>query len=177
MGATSGFSIESNFPKLCEVIDYLDSLTGKMDLSTLGSLLEKSNTEICDVISVCRFDPQHYQRNKIATGEWYDMLVICWRPGQESTIHDHRDSSCGFKILEGTATEVRYKKLANPNPEILNAPELVSATESVTYTQGQLCMAEDRDIHKISNLSSDQDLVTLHIYSPPLKMVCYTACD
>ena len=34
---------------------------------------------------------------------------------------------------------------------------------------GRCCASQDQDIHQISNIAADgSDLVTLHVYSPPL---------
>jgi cysteine dioxygenase len=38
--------------------------------------------------------------------------------------------------------------------------------------EGFICATQDQDIHQISNLQSgNADLVTLHIYSPPLLVM------
>ena len=56
---------------------------------------------------------------------------------------------------------------------------MVFATRSVEHPAGSVCATEDRDIHQVSNLMEDgADLVTLHVYSPPLlNMGTYTLFD
>lgn len=152
-------------PKLTPLCSYLDSLQARMDLNILEQVLLENQISIDDVTNACVFDEQRYQRNKIGTSAWYDLLVICWRPGQATAIHDHTDSSCGFKILTGTATEVVYEKA--------ESSEFVRPVRKSAYAAGELCLAQDLDIHKISNDSATEDLVTLHIYSPPLHMKFY----
>ncbi len=53
---------------------------------------------------------------------------------------------------------------------------MVYACESRELPEGATCYSEDLDIHQVSNLQADdRDLVTLHIYSPPLlKMNVYS---
>ena len=41
------------------------------------------------------FSPDRYVRNPLHDGAAYQALVLCWRNGQRSPIHDHRGSSCG----------------------------------------------------------------------------------
>ena len=153
-------------PKLAPLCRYLDSLTARMDLSILEQVLNENQIGIDDVTDACVYDEQRYQRNKIGTSPWYDLLVICWRPGQATAIHDHTSSSCGFKVLTGTATELVYEKTDD-------AGDFVRPVRKGAYATGQLCLAQDHDIHRISNDSASENLVTLHIYSPPLQMKFY----
>jgi len=162
----------SLFPKLKPLAAYLDSLTARMDLEVIERLLAESAVTVTDVKDACNFCDTNYQRNKIGTSGWYDLLVICWRPGQATAIHDHMGSSCGFKILAGSSTEVAYECASKkPGPN-----DCVHPVRQRIYKTGELCLAQDNDIHRISNDSPIEDLVTLHIYSPPLKMHCYE-CD
>jgi cysteine dioxygenase len=86
--------------------------------------------------------------------------VLCWRNGQRSPIHNHRGSSCGVKVLRGVATETVFARAPNG---------MVLPTSSRELPTGFLCASADDDIHQISNLqAAGKDLVTLHIYSPPL---------
>ena len=50
---------------------------------------------------------------------------------------------------------------------------------SATHRAGGICATEDADIHQVSNLADDGgDLVTLHVYSPPLlNMGTYSLYD
>ncbi len=55
----------------------------------------------------------------------------------------------------------------------------IKAVFSRDLTTAGVCGSEDADIHQISNLQAgDADLVTLHIYSPPLvRMGTYSLTD
>src|SRR5207249_2304648 len=93
-------------------------------------------------------------------GPAYQALLLCWRNGQRSPIHDHRGSNCGVRILSGVATETVFER---------NENGLVYATFSREMAEGSICANSDDDIHQMSNLQPGKaDLVTLHIYSPPL---------
>ena len=157
------------FPKLKPLLGYLESLRGRMDLPLLHQALLESDVQLEDVTSACTFAEKHYQRNKIATSDWFDLLVICWKPGQASLIHDHTDSSCGFKILTGTATEVVYERTSGSG----DLGDYVRPVSKRCYAPGEICLAHDNDIHRISIDAARENLVTLHVYSPPLRMSYY----
>ncbi len=148
-------------PKLRPLVDYLDTLTGRASLERLQELLAASNATLDDVRDFVRFDTPHYQRNLVAVGPWYEILVICWRSGQRSPIHNHAQSTCGLKVLGGVCTETRFAHTACGQ---------VVALSSQDCAAGHICATEDEDTHQVSNLqAAGHDLVTLHIYSPPLR--------
>ncbi|MCH2637887.1 MAG: cysteine dioxygenase family protein, partial [Candidatus Thalassarchaeum sp.] len=100
-----------------------------------------------------------YQRNIIKRTEHYEMVAITWRPGQATPIHDHDGSDCAFLIVEGTSTETIYETDDNGRA----VPSAVR-----DYAPGEICAAEEPDIHRISN-DTDGNLINLHVYTPPLS--------
>ncbi len=153
-------------PKLKPLTNYLSNLTARADLKTLHRILSQSGITIDDVTQYLHFNDKHYARNKVMGSKFFDLFVMCWKPGQASLVHDHADSSCALKILAGTVTEV-YCELIDSTYRI------VRPTKKTFYASGKICSAQDREIHQIINSSKDENLVTLHIYSPPLKMSAY----
>lgn len=152
--------------QLSQVLDFLNSLTGRSDLTELKGLLLQSKVSPADLENYCKFNDSHYARNKIAGTEWFDLYLMCWKPGQRSAIHDHTNSSCAFKILEGAATEVLC--------DLVNTEKnYVRVKGENKYSAGSCCVAQDGEIHQICNNSPDTNLITLHAYSPPLKMSVY----
>ncbi len=150
--------------KLAPLVEYLDSLTKRADLETLQGLLESAGVTREDLKAVCKFKCECYQRNRIKATQWYELVALCWQSGQKSQIHDHASSSCAFRVVEGTVTERRFEK----NPD-----GTVRPVETNTLEPGSICAAEDEAIHEVCNNESESDLITLHIYSPPLKMQTY----
>lgn len=148
------------FPKLAELIQYLDSLSGRADLPVLADLLAKASVTRADILDVCEFGQRSYRRNKIASSPFYELLALCWRSGHCTPIHDHRGSSCAFRVVEGVGTEIRFEH--TPSGQ-------VCPTHRLTMQPGYICAAEDADIHQVANFQeSGRDLITLHIYSTPI---------
>ena len=165
--ACSPAATKAAFPKLAPLISYLDSLTARADLSTLTDLLSKTSIARADILPACIFGTRAYRRNTIARSTWYELLALCWRSGHCTPIHDHRGVSCAFRVVEGTGTEIRF----TPTPSGLICP-----AATVAMPPGHVCAAADADIHQVANMQAPGvDLITLHIYSPPIaKMHTYT---
>ncbi|MCW5547780.1 MAG: cysteine dioxygenase family protein [Opitutaceae bacterium] len=147
--------------KLQPLLKYLDRLEARASIECLRELLATSTITISDLRDFVRFGPENYQRNLVASGPWYEILVICWRSGQRSPIHNHARSTCGLKVLAGVCNETVF--------EHSTCGQVVAVSTSEKHT-GDICVSEDEDTHQVSNLQAPgQDLVTLHIYSPPLR--------
>jgi cysteine dioxygenase len=136
----------------------------------LTAQLAELDLEADELASYIRFSDRHYTRNLVRAGEWYHLLVLCWKNGQRSPIHDHGQSSCGVRVLRGTATETLFEFTPHQH---------VKATFSRDLLPGSVCGSEDDDLHQVSNLQDgDADLVTLHVYTPPLlHMGTYSLTD
>lgn len=103
-----------------------------------------------------------YNKKKIYSDENIDVIIISWKKGQCSKIHDHPRNGCIVRILDGELEEETYK-LTDCGLEFVNKNHLV--TNSISYR-------EDRTIlHRITAL---HDCVSLHVYSPSnFKMSLY----
>lgn len=162
----------ARFPRLAPLIEYLDSLSGRADLSVLSRLLGDMKITRAEIEPVCCFGAQGYRRNTISRSPWYELLALCWRSGHCTPIHDHRGSSCAFRVVHGVGTEIRFT---------LTESGLVCPAATNSMPEGYVCAAEDADIHQVANMQAPgRDLVTLHIYSPPIQKMhtyCYASSN
>src|SRR5438105_9405311 len=95
------------------LIEYLDRLDARATLPELVDILADTSISVHDVREFLCFSPERYTRNLVRSGPWYNLLVLCWRNGQRSPIHDHLGSSCGMRILQGVAAETLFELAPN----------------------------------------------------------------
>src|SRR3989304_8096891 len=146
--------------RLSKLLHYLDNLTERAPIEALEHHLQSLDLTVEDLVQYAQFDKTHYRRNLVRGTSWYHLLVLCWKRGQRSPIHNHAESTCGLKVLRGIATETKFETTPS---------SLVKAVRSRDLREGHIAASQDADIHQISNLQADGfDLITLHIYSPPL---------
>jgi len=153
--------------KIEKLFTLLDEYPDQVPINQLVVYLNVLELSLNDVQEHVKFSDTGYQRNLLHEGNGYQALILCWKNGQRSPIHNHKGSSCGVKILKGVATETIFE--LSPN-------NLIFPSNTDWLYEGDVTGSENDDIHQISNLQDEQrDLVTLHIYSPPLlHMDCYS---
>jgi cysteine dioxygenase len=143
---------------LSGLIEWLDSIERRPGLAELDHRLGGLEINLAALKECIGYADDGYQRNVIKKSKFYELVAVCWLPGQETPIHDHIGSDCAFLIVDGTSTETIHET----NEEGLAYPITVRH-----YRPGEVCAAEEPDIHRVSN-DTDSELVNLHIYTPPL---------
>ncbi len=149
---------------------YLDGLSERPNLADLTTHLAGLELADSDVARFIHFNDRQYQRNLVKAGSAYHVWVLCWKAGQRSPIHDHGHSVCAVRVLRGTATVTHFTRTRTGQ---------VKAIGSEDAPAGSLLGNVDSDLHQVSNLQDDgTDLVTLHVYAPPLlQMGTYSILD
>lgn len=137
----------------------MDKHPESVPLDELVDLMTRLDLSIDDVREHVKFADGCYQRNLWQCGPGYAALVLCWKPGQASPIHDHKGSACGVRVLQGHVTETTY----NHNPD-----GSLSEDQTRVYEPGLVCGSYDIDTHVIANRDPEVNLVTLHVYTPPM---------
>ena len=141
----------------------LDAYSARIPLNVLTKGLQRLHIDFLALEKFVQFSPERYRRNLFRAGPAYHALVLCWRHGQRSPIHDHRGSACGLRVIRGEATETVFAMTEHGH---------VYAERTRKLPEGFICATQDQDIHQISNLQpGNADLVTLHLYSPPLLVM------
>jgi cysteine dioxygenase len=154
--------------RLCESLEAATE-DGEIPLETMRAMLDGLENDLQMLAPWWIFDACNYRRNLIRRTPAYEALLLCWLPGQRSPIHDHRGSGCAFRVIEGVVTETLYE------PEKSGG---VTAASMRWLPPGTICASREFDIHEVANTQPHADLVTLHVYSPPLRDVnLYRASD
>jgi len=125
----------------------------------MRAFAESVDLDGVDLKAYRRFQTRCYARNTVVLNEHFELVVICWLPGQVSTVHDHGDSYCLYLVVDGAMTEEQFRAVPGGDPERRGARR---------FERGGITIAAGSEIHRIRN-DGDSELVTLHIYSPPLS--------
>ena len=138
---------------------WLDGIDRRPGLDELDSRLSSLDLNIGALEDCIGYSEDGYQRNVIKRNDHYELVAICWKPGQDTPIHDHVGSDCAFLIASGVSTETVYET---------NEEGLAHPVSERRYMPGEVCAAAEPDIHRVSNDDSP-NLITLPVYTPPLS--------
>uniref|UniRef100_A0AC34F744 Cysteine dioxygenase n=1 Tax=Panagrolaimus sp. ES5 TaxID=591445 RepID=A0AC34F744_9BILA len=138
-------------------------------------VLQNYKSNPLDWKKYAHFDAHKYTRNLVDIGNGkYNMLILCWGPGMGSSIHDHTNSHCFVKILDGQLLETRYDW---PDKDDKDAPlnkigEDLYERDGVTYMSDELGLhrmenPNELGLHRMENPSHVDGCVSLHLYIPP----------
>jgi cysteine dioxygenase len=104
-----------------------------------------------------------YARHRVLRNEFAELLVLCWKPGQRTPIHDHNGSYGAVRVCEGVMWETIFA---------LNDEHKLYYQRAREWNAREVTAADIPDIHQLGNPEiSGQDLVTLHLYAPPLGVL------
>ena len=146
--------------------DLAGALAGQQSipgLPALYELIERAGISQEEVQPYLGFKAGNYSRHRVIRNEFVEMLVLCWKPGQRTPIHDHNGSHGAVFVHEGILWETTFEYDTESGLAYKAHRELRA---------GGLTGSELPDIHQLGNPDvSGQDLITIHIYAPPLGVL------
>lgn len=144
---------------LASTIEELKHTAKDMRLPDLRRFISNLKPDPAEVEPYIQFAENHYARNLVCKTSDFECLVLCWRPGQRSPIHDHGESICTVYAFGGILSADNYKKLANGH---------IRADYSEDFKPGAVLSIQTTEIHQVSNVQDSNDLISIHFYLKPL---------
>jgi len=145
---------------LIAAIEELNHTAKEMNLADLRKFISKLKPEQEEIARYIHFTEERYARNLVYKGEDFECLVLCWRPGQRSPIHDHAKSICAVYSMDGVLSADNYRKTSNGH---------IRADYSEDFKPGSVLSIQTTEIHQVSNLQDAKDLISIHFYLGPLE--------
>lgn len=115
----------------------------------------------------------HYTRNLVFSCDEFELMVVCWGPGQASRIHNHAKSHCWLSVVAGAVSEQQYQPAyiqADATFQLRSEADHPTATDQANVacpllllTREQLCRAGDLayindsiSLHRVANCHISQ---------------------
>jgi cysteine dioxygenase len=148
---------------LAKLIEILQDQQAPPSLQQLYSWLKTLDVSSAELQPYVGFKDGNYWRHRVCRNDHVEMLVLCWRPGHRTPIHDHSGSHGAVLVQEGILWETTFTF----DPE-----KGLCYKAGREYGVNEVTGAEVPDIHQLGNPDvSGRGLITLHIYSPPLGVL------
>ncbi len=123
------------------------------------SILQRVDIPIEGFSAFCRWNDKHYTRTCIARTADFELLLICYGPGQRTSIHDFDTEEAWVRPVLGSIVEERF--------ELDAKGELVLMQTSILEQGSFSHLAHGHSIHRYTNAGSDR-VATLNLYAKPL---------
>lgn len=141
--------------------DRIQSILGSVkspSKTDLFNALEKLNIQLEELKPILKTDHEKpYYRKLLYKDEKLELLVMNWSD-LECVPHDHGKSYGWIQVINGTSQNTIYEVKENILPA-----ELFTEHQE----KGKMFFAPKKGVHKMSD-SGGTNLVTLHLYSPPI---------
>jgi len=155
--------VSSKIDSLQDVIDELNKVFAedRVNVEYVKALLSAYRSKPKDWRKFAKFDPHRYTRNLVSDGNGkYNLMALCWGEGHGSSIHDHADSHCFVKILDGSLRESMYEWPKNEQ-------EMAKTEEKDFPKDGVAYINDSMGLHRMENPSNSDRAMSLHLYCPP----------
>jgi len=160
-------------------VDTLDDLirelrsafaTDHVNIERVQDIMSAYKSNPREWIKFAKFDRHRYTRNLVDEGNGkFNLMLLAWAEGQGSSIHDHADSHCFMKMLDGELREIRFAWPSDLEED--EEREMVKIGDTVVKTNEVNYMNDSLGLHRVENPSHSQTAVSLHLYSPPFESV------
>jgi len=145
---------------LRRLTDTFAALDSRPTLADMSAWLQDLELGAADLRPYVGFKAGTYARHRVFRNEHIELLVLCWRPGQRTPIHDHNGSYGVVRVWSGIMWETLFA---------MDDERGLFYRSGRDWTAGCITGADVPDIHQLGNPDvSGQDLITLHLYAPPL---------
>ena len=146
--------------------DFLDGR--RYDLQKILESVEMPCEEIC---KYGKYSPQielPYTRNCVHENEHYSILVLAWKPGAESKIHNHPCDGCLILPLHGSLTETVYERKNDSTYNQSADTDFLKLKSVTNFKKGEVGFMSD-GLGQYHKIGSKQGCISLHLYTPPFS--------
>uniref|UniRef100_A0A8D0HN43 Cysteine dioxygenase n=1 Tax=Sphenodon punctatus TaxID=8508 RepID=A0A8D0HN43_SPHPU len=137
----------------------------KVNVAEVQALMDSYDSNPLEWMQYAKFDQYRYTRNLVDQGNGkFNLMILCWGEGHGSSIHDHTDSHCFMKVLQGNLKETLFEW---PNKKGIG--EMMKKSERVLRENQCAYINDSIGLHRVENTSHTECAVSLHLYSPPFE--------
>ena len=125
----------------------------------VSALLRTLPLSSADIAPYIFYLDTHYTRNRVYKAPLFELILMCWQPGQQSAIHGHEGQKCWMRVMQGELVFTDYR-------------DELGVLHKVATTAGEQGFVDGPAyIHSVAN-ASGQRALSLHLYARP-----FNQCD
>ena len=130
--------------------------------------------EVDSIARYTHWSDKFYTRNLVYKDPRFELLAICWEPGQVSRVHNHADQKCWMTVPVG---RLKGQNFAVQEMDESRGYCKLYETDSFELSECLAAKVElEQPIHQILNLPEyEARAISIHIYSKPFDS-CLSYC-
>lgn len=129
------------------------------EIQSFPSILKRLDLDSSELSAYESWDKQGYSRNCMEKNDRYELLLLCWNPGDRTPIHNHGGQRCWVYQISGEIEEIRFDTSDSEPKEIYRQ----------TLKPNQLTYIDDAmACHVLAN-PGDVRSVSIHVYAAPIE--------
>ncbi|XP_034780635.2 cysteine dioxygenase type 1-like isoform X2 [Acipenser ruthenus] len=133
-----------------------------VNVEEVQNLMESYESKPQEWKAYAKFDKFRYTRNLLDEGNGkFNLIILCWGEGHGSSIHDHTDSHCFMKMLQGQLKETLFEW-----PDNKMNGGMTKKSERILHENQCAYINDSIGLHRVENVSHTEPAVSLHLYSP-----------
>jgi cysteine dioxygenase len=163
------------------LVDLLVSAEGgPITSDRIAELLGEVEIEEGSLRPWIRYADDHYTRNLLHRDRWFDIMTLCWKPGQGTPVHTHNGQLGWAKVLRGQieCTEYTWRGCDRPENQNVAGLDCLAGGNQVKLDAHPAAIAvpggpvnrvtKQVTIHSLGNpAGQSESSVSLHVYSLP----------
>lgn len=140
--------------------ELVKELLRQRDPSAFQGILERFSVPLRELEPFFRWNTRHYTRTCVHCNDAFELMAICYEPGQRTSVHDYDSQTAWIHAILGTVVEERF--------ELLTDGSLRCTTELHLYPGQVDRLTNGTAIHRFTNPGPDR-AVTLNLYASPMR--------
>ncbi|HMU15086.1 MAG: cysteine dioxygenase family protein [Bacteroidetes bacterium] len=135
-------------------------LLRQRDPADHGAVLTRYAIPGQDLETYFRWNTRHYTRTCVIRNDAFELLVVCYEPGQRTSIHDYDSELAWMHPVVGEVIEERFA---------IGSNEKLQLVQETRLRPGMLgAIMRESSIHRFTNPGPGR-AVTLNLYAPPMS--------
>ncbi len=140
--------------------ELVQELLRHRDVVAYPSILARYRGPSIDLEPYYRWNSRHYTRTCIQRNREFELLVICYEPGQRTSIHDYDSQTAWIHPVMGEVVEERFILQAGDGVKPIEEKHLRPGTDD--------SLSNGNTIHRFTNRGAGR-AVTLNLYARPMS--------
>jgi cysteine dioxygenase len=144
---------------ITSVHELVRQLVEQRSPATYGAVLERFVMDTHELSAYCRWNRRHYTRTCIHRDANFELLLICYGPGQSTSVHDYGSQTAWIHPIMGEVIEERFKLTPDGTLRCISEIHLFPGQRD-HITNGN-------SIHRFTNRGVE-GAITLNLYARPV---------